>query len=152
MNPNKGRKTLSFNVVSADMSIDWSLSIHARTSAFLILCSAQAPYSDISRYTPPVQIDRQQFSEAVWKSDKCFTISLCKRQVFFTFRIYAVCVIRTLDKAQAYSYETNPPYRQRCYITTMTARVQLQKKKKTVVVILKGFGPKPNWLAVNRQS
>jgi hypothetical protein len=33
-----------------------------------------------------------------------------------------------LTKGQAYSYETNPSFRQRgCYIKTMTAKVQLKK-------------------------
>jgi hypothetical protein len=42
---------------------------------------------------------------------------------------YAGCAIRTLDKGESYSWERNPSSRQRrCYIRTMTARVQLQQK------------------------
>jgi hypothetical protein len=41
---------------------------------------------------------------------------------------HAICAIRTLDKGEACSQETNPSSPQReCYIRIMTARVQLQK-------------------------
>jgi hypothetical protein len=56
-----------------------------------------------------------------------------------------------LTKGQAYPYEINPSSRQGgCYVRTMIARVQLQKK--ILVVILKGLGAKTNCFAVNRQS
>jgi hypothetical protein len=42
---------------------------------------------------------------------------------------FAVCSIRTLDKGEAYSKDTNPSSRQRgCYIRTVAAKVELQKK------------------------
>jgi hypothetical protein len=61
-----------------------------------------------------------------------------------------MCARHTLDKAKNIP-ETNASCRQReCYIRIMTARVSV--KTKSLVVSLKGFLSKKNWLAVNRQS
>jgi hypothetical protein len=59
-----------------------------------------------------------------------------------------------LAKGQVCSQETNRFSCQRgCYIRTMTAKVQLKKKKiETLVVSLYKLGAKMYWLAVNRQS
>jgi hypothetical protein len=61
-----------------------------------------------------------------------------------------ICDMYTWKKAM-HIHKINPSSRQRgCYIRTMIARVQSQKKN--LVVILKEHGAKMIWLALNRQS
>jgi hypothetical protein len=70
------------------------------------------------------------------------TASQEEKTFSITIWTYAMCAIHTLDNSEAYSKETSPFCRHgRCYIRIMAARVQL-KKKKPLVMILKGLGAK----------